>query len=216
MDFPEYPKIDSIFKRDAAGRFIPGEFSCPEFEYLQNNNWSWTEKIDGTNIRIGWDGRTVTIGGRTVAAQLPPELAAFLFDRFTPEALAKAVPRKSEDEDPSILLYGEGFGRKIQKVGGRYIKDGVSFILFDARVGRWWLQRDTVRQIASDLGIMSVPIMRCGTLHEAIEYVQSKPISRVAQDDSLEIEGLVLRPWVELFARNGRRIITKVKVRDFA
>jgi hypothetical protein len=215
MDFPEYPKIDSIFKRDATGRFIINDFSCPEFEYLQNNAWAWTEKIDGTNIRIGYDGTTVSIGGRTANAQLPPELAAFLFERFTPEAMRKALPTQSA-ADPSIILYGEGFGRKIQKVGSRYIKDGVGFILFDARVSHWWLQPDVIRQIAHALGIMCVPILRCGTLQEAIDYVQTKPISRVAQDDSLEVEGLVLRPWVEMFARNGRRVITKVKVKDFA
>lgn len=215
MNFPEYHKIDSIFKRDEAGRFMHGQFSCPEFEYLQNNNWIWTEKVDGTNIRIGWDGTTVTIGGRTVAAQLPPELAAYLFDKFTPEVMRKAFPRRGDEEESSIVLYGEGFGRKIQKVGARYIKDGVGFILFDALVGRWWLQLDDICHISRDLGIMRVPIMRCGTLQEAIDYVQTKPISRVAQDDSLEIEGLVLRPWVEMFARSGKRIITKVKVRDF-
>ena len=32
-------------------------------------------------------------------------------------------------------------GMKIQKGGGRYIKDEVSFILFDVKIDKWWLRR---------------------------------------------------------------------------
>lgn len=27
-----------------------------EFDYLKDNTWIFTEKVDGTNIRIMWDG----------------------------------------------------------------------------------------------------------------------------------------------------------------
>ena len=50
----EYHKIQTIFKRDPENKFktlIYGEFSLPEFEYLKNNTWIFTEKVDGTNIR---------------------------------------------------------------------------------------------------------------------------------------------------------------------
>jgi len=53
----EYPKIQSIFKRDELTHKFLSEFSLPEFEYLQLNIWEFTEKIDGTNIRIIWDSR---------------------------------------------------------------------------------------------------------------------------------------------------------------
>ena len=49
----EYHKIQSIYKRDEKTRkFIEGQWSLPEFEYLQNNRWLWTDKVDGTNIRV--------------------------------------------------------------------------------------------------------------------------------------------------------------------
>ena len=49
--YKEYPKIQSIFKRDEnTHKFIDGVFSLPEFEYLKDNLWIWTEKIDGRNI----------------------------------------------------------------------------------------------------------------------------------------------------------------------
>ena len=77
---PTYPKIDTVFKRDAARRFIiiPGDYSTPEFEYLADTPWGWTEKVDGTNIRLHWDGSEVTIGGRTDNAQVPSPLVANL------------------------------------------------------------------------------------------------------------------------------------------
>ena len=51
----EYHKIQSVFKRDIAnGKIIEGKYSLPEFEYLKDNQWVFTEKVDGTNIRIIW------------------------------------------------------------------------------------------------------------------------------------------------------------------
>jgi hypothetical protein len=32
-----------------------GDFACPEFELLQDYEWDWYEKVDGTNIRVIWD-----------------------------------------------------------------------------------------------------------------------------------------------------------------
>lgn len=52
----EYPKIETLFDRDeVTHKVIVGKWRLPEFEYLQNNNWSFTEKIDGTNVRVMWD-----------------------------------------------------------------------------------------------------------------------------------------------------------------
>jgi hypothetical protein len=34
----EYHKIHTIFKRDEKGKLIFGDFSRPEFEYLQHND----------------------------------------------------------------------------------------------------------------------------------------------------------------------------------
>ena len=42
------------------GSFL--SFSKPEFEYLAKSIWVGTEKIDGTNIRIGWDGEKAELG----------------------------------------------------------------------------------------------------------------------------------------------------------
>ena len=117
------------------------------------------------------------------------------------------------DNDVNVCLYGEGFGGGIQKGGGLSQVDQ-GFILFDVRVGEVWLKREDVKNIAYDsLGIPVVPTVGQGTLEEAVDFVRMGANSWVNSDH--EMEGLVMRPEVELLDRMGRRIITKVKAKDF-
>jgi len=208
-DFPKYPKIHSIFKRDEqTHKFRMGEFALPEFEYLADNQWIFTEKVDGTNIRIGWDGENVRVGGRTDNAQMPTFLHDKLSEIFTPDACRSSL------KGPAVL-YGEGYGARIQKGGGNYIADGVGFILFDIRCGRWWLTSDDVETIADSLGVPITPVVGAGTIQKAIDMIRAGLASELGQQDFLA-EGLVLRPRLELAARNGERIIAKLKHKDFA
>ena len=204
----EYPKIQSIFKRDEkTHKFIEGQWSLPEFEYLQNNQWIFTEKVDGTNIRIIWDLETVRFGGKTENAQIPAFLVSKLQDLFPVEKFQKYL------YESSLCLYGEGYGARIQKGGGNYKADGVDFVLFDVLIDEWWLKREDVEDIASKLGIETVPIEYRGTIHDAIALIKSN--SLYSKWGNFLMEGLVLRPEVELFTRNKQRIITKLKHKDF-
>ena len=201
----EYHKIQSIFKRDSASNnksFLLGEWTCSEFGLLAEIEWFWTEKIDGTNIRVCWDGETVTFKGRTERAQIPATLFAALQEMFPPE--------KFHGKDP-ICLYGEGYGAKIQKGGGLYRADQ-SFVLFDVRVGDWWLSRAAVQDVATEFRLGLVANLGVGSLYEAINYTAHGFSS---QFGTAQAEGLVLRPLHELFDRAGRRIITKIKTKDF-
>ena len=215
-----YHKIRTIFKRDPATKhktLLMGEYSIPEFEYLKDNQWEFTEKIDGTNIRIYYDselgGRTtagelsaVRIDGRTNNAQIPARLFNRLKDMF-PDEVFKAAGLDQ------IVLYGEGFGAGIQKGGGNYISDGVSFVLFDVNIADWWLRREDVLDVAAKLDVGVVPSLGCGTLSDMIEMVRSG-LTSIWGD--FPAEGIVARPSVELKDRAGRRIITKLKHKDFA
>jgi len=200
-----YPKIHSIFRRDKGGKFTK-EFACPEFEYLRDNEWMWTEKVDGTNVRVMWHcvAGEVRFGGRTDRAQMPTFLIARLQELFPPKKFVRY--------DYDLCLYGEGYGAGIQRGGGKYKADGVDFVLFDVKVGDWWLRREAIEDIASWIGIMVVPIMGEGTLNGALDWVEDGLESRWGE---FEAEGLVLKPKTELRDRAGRRIITKVKTKDF-
>jgi len=204
----EYNKIQSIFKRDEkTHKFIEGQYSLPEFEYLKDNEWLYTEKIDGTNIRIGWIPEMgINMGGRTDNAQIPTFLYQKLTDIFTNKKMRNVFP------DTEVMLCGEGYGAKIQKGGGNYIPGGVDFTLFDVKIGNWWLKQDDVEDIASKLGIKVVPRLGKGTLANAVLEVKNGVQSTFG---NFLAEGMVLRPAVELKSRNGHRVITKLKHRDF-
>ena len=215
----KYHKINGLYKRDERGQFT-GEFAQPEFEYLYDKEWVGTEKIDGTNIRIHysrskWDGpgnaieKKVRFGGRTDNAQIPTFLLEKLEDLDFLKRFELAFPG---DEELEVTLYGEGYGRKIQKGGGNYIPDGVDFILFDVKIGNWWMKREDVDGIAKKMGIDSVPVIFRGNLAEAILKVKGGFKSTIGTADA---EGLVLVPSVDLFTRGGERIITKLKTKDF-
>lgn len=207
----EYHKINTMFKRDMDGnkQIIEGQWVDPVLRYLADAQWFLTEKVDGTNIRVYWDGKDVTYGGRTDSAQIPNGIINRLNDLFysTP---AKARLREVFP-DGGVTLYGEGYGAKIQKGGGNY-KQTQDFVLFDVKVGDLWLERANVEDVAEKLKLDVVPIIDVGTLHEAIAMVKDGITSEWGD---FEAEGIVARPVVELLDRRGNRIITKIKARDF-
>ena len=211
-----YHKIQSIFKRDEkTHKFIEGKYSLPEFEYLKDNIWTFTEKVDGRNTRIYWYSnplvQTVEIKGRTDKADIP----AFLYDKlkeiFPKEKMIK-VFGIGEDK-PDICLYGEGYGNRIQGCGKNYNSNGVDFVLFDVKIGKWWLKREDVNKIAKSLNIDVVPIVGEGTLDEAVNFIKTQGLYSKWGD--FLAEGMILRPKIELKSRNGQRIITKIKHTDF-
>lgn len=205
----KYHKIQTVYLRNPETRYktlLVGQFARPEFEFLAANRWVWTEKIDGTNIRVGWDGERVRFGGKTDNAQIP----AFLYDRL--QELFPAEKFRTLYPDTPMTVYGEGYGAKIQKGGGNYIPDGVDFIAFDVMIGGTWLERANVDDIAQHLGIDVVPIVGYGTLPNAVRHVRRGFPSRIGTHTA---EGLVIRPAVELASRRGERVIAKVKHKDF-
>jgi ATP-dependent RNA circularization protein (DNA/RNA ligase family) len=206
----EYHKIQTIYKRDMETKhktLLEGQYSLPELEYLSGNQWVFTEKVDGTNIRVMLQGGGITFGGKTDSAQIPAQLVTRLNERFLPLA-AKMLEVFGCD----ACLYGEGYGAKIQKGGGNYRQDQ-DFVLFDVKCGDWWLQRADVEDIAQKLGLDVVPIIGGGTLQDAVTAAKTGIVSTWGP---FQAEGIVARPKTELKTRNGHRIITKIKCRDFA
>lgn len=207
----EYEKIETVFVRDDKTKKLNENIYRNEtVEFLKDVDWEFTEKIDGTNIRIVWDGHKVSYYGRTDKAQIPSQLMNRLIELFGGNVNEEMFEQKF-GEMP-VMLIGEGYGAKIQKCGGDYIPDGNDFILFDVCINDNYLSRESVKDIANYFNIDSVPVIMKGKLQEGINYVKSKPKSKIGNADS---EGLVARPLVELKDKQGKRIIVKIKVRDF-
>jgi hypothetical protein len=210
----KYHKINSLFKRDMNAPkkpFLFGEWASPEIGFLANTVWLWTEKIDGTNIRVGFDGATVAIGGRKENSQIPRPLLKALQEKYTVDLMKSAFPNITAEEP--ITLYGEGIGYRIQK-SDKYqeLANYEPMVLFDVKIGQWWLSQEDIIDISDSLSVPIASTRGAGTIMDAIEFVRGGFKSLFGD---FTAEGLVLRPTVPLFSRNGTRIITKVKVRDF-
>jgi hypothetical protein len=207
----EYQKIPGPYKRETEGpnrnKLIPGAWSSPGLEATAGLEWLWTEKVDGTNIRVHWDGHKVSYGGRTDNAQIPARLINVL-DQLLPEELFEQKFGAGE-----ATLYGEGYGAGIQK-GGVYRPD-MSYVLFDVRIDGWWLSRDNIVDVAGALGLDVVPLKLTGPIQAAIDLVSSGSLQSQWGTET-PVEGLVGVTKAGLLERSGDRLIVKIKAKDFA
>ena len=206
----QYEKIETVFCRDTNGtkRLVLNDYRNPTIAYLKDNMWLFTEKVDGTNIRIHWNGHKVEFGGRTDKAQIPGPLLNKLNEMFMTTEAEELFEQTWGDKD--VILFGEGYGPKIQN-GGDYRSD-VSFILFDVLVGNNYQEREWVEKTAQMFNIDVVPIVLTGTIQDGIDYVMKHPRSTMG---TAMMEGVVGRPMIELRDRRGERVIVKIKWEDF-
>jgi hypothetical protein len=185
--------------------------------------------------------------GKTDNAQIPPKMLKFMQDNFPEDKVLAALGLKKEilesewvdhkwtyddGETPNYeaipnlyTIYGEGYGLGIQK-GGNYIKDGVDFRVFDAKVSckyhkgnmqvdDIYLNTEARDEIANKLGANIVPFYGYLTIDEAVEVVRKGIVTGMWANPNLVEEGLVLRTDCGLLNRQGNRLIVKIKTEDF-
>jgi len=208
----EYHKIETIFERDMEGskKLIEGRYRNEIVEYLTNKEWVFTEKVDGTNIRVHWDGHKVVFNGRTDNSSIPSNLVTKLNELFLGETNAQIFEQNFAD--CPVTIYGEGYGEKIQS--GENYCEGINFIVFDIEVGNTFLKREDVEKVAKYFNLACVPVLPITTIKEAVDYIKTKPMSVLACKEK-EMEGVVGTPTVRIYDVKGNRIIVKIKARDF-
>ena len=212
----EYQKIETVFERDIDGskKLIEGKFRNSIVEYLKDNEWIFTEKVDGTNIRVVWNGHSFEFYGRTDKVSIPAFLFKKLLDIFRNNEMEQMFEQLFNDIQ--VMICGEGYGNRIQKVGKDYIQDGVDLIVFDIIINDLYLKRDDVEDICNKLGLKVVPIVMTGTIQQAVDYIKSKPSSILPLSSSnCKMEGLVGMPKEPIYDRMGKRVAVKIKCKDF-
>jgi hypothetical protein len=211
-----YPKIETLWNRDErTHKVIPGALRLAEFGNI--NRWRVTEKIDGCNVRIVLSPDcTVIYTGRTDDAQMPIPLLTYLQQALPLTCLIDVF-----DVGQQVILFGEGYGGKIQK-GGNYRPDP-SFRLFDVLVGTWWLEPDAVQDVAAKLGLATVPVLgEINFLPQTVDALraillggQSSVALVEGGNHAYQAEGIVARPVPLLLTRRGGRVMWKLKFQDF-
>lgn len=181
-----------------------------EFEFLKDLKYYATEKLDGTNIRLYYDGYNTKIFGRTEKSELPK---GFL-EKFTKLYDLDIINSKMEElfGNKEVVIYGEGIGEKIQTDGEKYVKDGIDFVVFDILINGTFLERKNIEEISSELGFKVVNVIMQGTLEDMIAFVSTRPMS--VFNEKHEMEGVVCKPLIPLYFKNGTRVCFKVKYND--
>ena len=207
----EYPKIETLYDRNEDFKVDTTAIRMAEFELIKR--WRVTEKIDGMNVRVVWHAnpQNLLFWGRTDNANLPVPLKNYLREKFTDEDFL------SFDED--VILFGEGYGPKIQN-GGAY-RTTPGFRLFDVRIGDWWLEPHSIREIAEQFNIATVPshgfIEDLPRSADELRLITGN-ISATATADGgagCQPEGIVARTVPLFLDRAGRRVMWKLKFKDF-
>ena len=206
-----FQKIKAPFLRDGPNDRLVN-VNKPAFKWLEAfgpDQMFWaSEKIDGTSVGLKWDGERISFIGHTDKSQFCPRYLEYLQNRFgTPEfeSCVEAI-----FGDRPVTIYGEGISKDYNVHYG--FPDG-EFIMYDIQFDSgFYAERQFVWKVAEKLAI-KVPFEEKMTLQSAIDFVKTRPQSKL--DSKNKMEGLVLRPLVELYDNHGERLITKIKVKDF-
>lgn len=209
-----FQKIDSPFRRDPENpRLLSDQWRNPTIGMLAGFPiWEATEKLDGTNIRIGWDGYRITFGGRTDNADTSKVLLDALDATFRADGIEEWFEEKfpvgPNGESPEVVLYGEGVGPGSVKGASKYAKES-SFIGFDVSVGEKYLAPSSVREIFKILGVPTAPVLAENvTLDSLIDTVRGGLTSTYGD---FVAEGVVARTVESLYDQRGSRLIVKLK-----
>lgn len=227
-----------IPQRWLATEKVDGTNVCVSFERIGATHEEAGCTREGCEYGEKW---VVRFYGRTANAQMPTFLLDHLQRTFTLEKMKSLWRGKlscvicggrgvmtitplydacSCFEPYPIVLYGEGYGAKIQKGGGNYRRNNdVSFRLFDVLIGDIWLARTSVEDVARQLNVPSVPKLgENWELGEIVEAVRGGVLSHVAYLEGVEgtkAEGVVAFTDPPLFNGRGQRLIWKLKTQDF-
>ena len=212
----KYHKIETLYEFDLKlKKFNYGVFFNKMVELLKDFMWVFTEKIDGTNFRLIWDGYNMSYKGRKDTSEFSKAQKEWIEANIATPEIEQVLEHMFSNKE--VTIFAELHGNNIQKGGHLYSED-YQFRVFDIRMPivekpleRKYVSRNVVNSIAADLGFDVVPVIFRGTIAEAIEYVKNNEKSSFSE---AVLEGLVGVPEGNLLDENGERIIVKIKRRD--
>jgi RNA ligase (TIGR02306 family) len=174
-----------------------------------------TEKIHGTNARIGWVEGKLLAGSHGLQRRRPaPEEIATNTYWFpsTLEPVQSLLDELRREGHAVAILYGEIYGSRVQSL--HYGKrDGLGFAAFDVLVGEHYLDYDDFAALCARHGVATVPLLERGPF--SLERVAALSRGKTTLPDQHIREGVVVRPVVERFDPEVGRAILKYLSDDY-
>ena len=232
LEFKKYSSIENSFSRELMEQVVA--------EMPQDLEYVVQEKVHGANTSFLCDGETVRFAKRTSMLEDGELFYDYpeLLERYKARVLKLYTDIKGKyPKVTHISVFGEMFGglypyndvhathkvSLIQK-GVCYTPDhefyGFDIYLFTEEGGRF-LPVDEVNELFETNGFFYAKTLFRGTLTESLKYpnaFQSKIaewLGLPAIDDNI-CEGVVIRPVVPMYLRNGSRVLIKSKNERFA
>jgi len=167
------------------------------------------EKIHGTSSHISWNNDTI----RFFSGGEKHENFVKLFDKES--LIGKFI-------DLNLLqpttIFREACGGKQQGMSHTYGKE-LKFVAFDVKIGEHcWLSVPQAQEIVKNLGLDFVWYTKITTDIGTLDQVRNRWSEQAIRNGIMEkkiMEGIVLRPLIEVRKNNGARIIAKYKREEF-
>lgn len=130
--------------------------------------------------------------------------------------------RMNENMFDEMTIFGEAYGGSMQGMSDTYGKT-LCFAAFDVRMGTKddgvWLEVPNAEKIVRALGLEFVHYTKVSTDLTSLDAARDANSVQAVRNGIAEprkMEGVVLRPLIELSTKNGDRIICKHKRADFS
>ena len=208
-----YSKIPALYKRDGDNprSVLVGIYKDRHVEALANYPvWTVTEKLDGANTRLHWNGTEVRVGSRRTWQHQANIVDAIEAAHPHLEAMFE---QNFEGDDVDVTVYGEAIGAGVQK-GGAY-GDKIRFVAFDVTVGGRYLKNRDARDVVWQLGLDFVEARgRLVSVTDVWAEMSGGGDLPYSTYRERQPEGYVLRTVPEMYKANGDRIMVKLTYRD--
>lgn len=187
---------------------IPNLYRPEAQQILQFKQLYALEKIHGTSAHISWkEGQVRFFSGGESYSNF-----AALFDEAK---LAQLFTEKIGHR--SVVIYGEAYGGKQQKMSETYGHD-LRFVVFDVKIDDCWLNVDSAARFVASMDLEFVDYALIPGNLEAVDQERDRPSAQAVRNGITEArlrEGIVLRPPFEVTLNNGERLIAKHKRDEF-
>ncbi len=197
--FPRYTDIENW--RNFASVLAPGEPVVV------------TEKVHGTNVRVGLV-RGERMAGSNRVRRAEPESRVHENPYWLPFTLPPVVALLEHfaSQHERVVLFGETFGRGVQSFHYGH-RGSLGFAAFDLLVGERYLDWPELRDALQRFGVPSVPVLFEGPFDAAM--LKACAAGKTTLDDTHIREGVVVRPTRERFDERVGRVVLKYVSDEF-
>lgn len=203
-----YQKIECPYIFDIETKKFKEVYLNPLVELLKDVKWLGSEKYDGTNIRVYYDGYRISFHGRNDNTNMPSEILDLLKKTFD----NTEIIFEQNFGNKEVILFMECYGGKVlgSKRSHWYNDSDESLIGFDVMINGKYLDKRKIKPIFDLFNIKTVEFKIYNNLQEILDLVKEETFYQERY-----FEGIVATPIIPVYDENGNRIIVKVKCKMY-